>query len=185
MAKHFWSNCCLTRNHLNIDSHRKKPSTDWGKFDWTFLKFTNRLSGACIAEWSSHSTLNIGMLWHTMGWKYVAQWWQTLYQDPSTKSTLFSWFYLIYLIQYYIWMSSLSLNCETNSQVWQVKDPLLYWIGPWNHRDICNETSCCCCLIRRLRANRRNRWRQPLWRLNDVRMTSEQRSNDAWSKYTS
>ena len=65
--------------------------------DWLFK--VTWLHSAWIAEWSSHSTLKIGTL-------CPGPWVQALvtsnsFSDPSTTSMLYSWFYLICLIQYY------------------------------------------------------------------------------------
>ena len=55
--------------------------------------------GAWIAEWSSHSTLNIGML--RPGPWVRASVTSNSFSVPSTTSMLYSWFYLICLIRYY------------------------------------------------------------------------------------
>ena len=66
----------------------------------TLFSITIRDSwGAWIAEWSSHSTLNIGTLHPGLWVRALVT--SNSFSDPSTKSMLYSWFYLICLIWYY------------------------------------------------------------------------------------
>ena len=98
--------------NCKISGRRRRP--------W---RWCSSISGRLDSWVVSHSALNISMLCHALGCEFEALVTTYSFSDPSTTSTLSSWFYLVYLIWYY-YLSIKFVNCKTENGLPQVRGKL-------------------------------------------------------------
>ena len=98
--------------NCKISGRRRRP--------W---RWCSSISGRLDSWVVSHSALNISMLCHALGCEFEALVTTYSFSDPSTTSTLSSWFYLVYLIWYY-YLYIKFVNCKTENGLPQVRGKL-------------------------------------------------------------